>query len=77
MKKVLLQVVLAVLLIGTVQLTAYAQGKPPKPPKDNGNKGGKKDPKQIPLDGGLSLLLAAGVGLGAKKMFFDKKQENA
>ncbi len=26
------------------------------------------DPESVPLDGGLSLLVAAGVGYGAKKM---------
>ena len=26
-----------------------------------------------PIDGGVSLLIAAGIGLGAKKAFFSKK----
>jgi hypothetical protein len=44
------------------------------PTQGNSNSGG---PKEIPIDGGLSLLLAAGVGLGAKRLFFNKKEETA
>jgi hypothetical protein len=34
---------------------------------------GDVDPDAVPLDGGLSLLVAAGVGYGAKKMKERKK----
>ena len=37
-------------------------GRPVLDPSDNGNGGGT-----APLDGGISLLLAAGIGLGIKK----------
>ena len=35
------------------------------------------DVDDVPLDGGLSLLVAAGVGYGVKKMKSRKKQEKA
>ena len=38
------------------------EGRPVWDPSDNGNDGGT-----APLDGGISLLLAAGIGLGIKK----------
>ena len=33
------------------------------------------DVNDVPIDGGLSLLIAAGVGYGAKKMRNKKKQQ--
>jgi len=41
----------------------YAQGGPPPPP----------DPPDTPIDGGIGILLALGVGYGIKKIK-DKKQ---
>jgi len=35
------------------------------------------DPNDAPIDGGLSLLIAAGVGYGVKKYRDGKKNENA
>lgn len=35
---------------------------------DNVSDPGTTDPDAVPIDGGLSLLVAAGVGYGAKKM---------
>lgn len=46
--------------------------------------GGDKDKKNppstgnsVPLDGGITLLLAAGMGLGAKKLYEKKKTQAA
>jgi hypothetical protein len=44
----------------------YAQ--PPSPPDQLG-------PDPIPVDGGLSLLVAAGIGYGAKKLNLKKTKE--
>ena len=47
---------------------------------DPGNGGGNPDAGSVPIDGGLSLLLAAGVGYGAKKLRshnLKKKEEEA
>ena len=52
------------ILLFMVSLTAHAQG-----PPDAGI-----DPNNAPIDGGLSLLVAAGVGYGAKKL---KEKRNA
>jgi hypothetical protein len=38
------------------------------------NPGGNPD-NPCPIDGGLSLLIAAGIGLGAKKAYDSKKKE--
>ena len=47
---------------------------------DPGNGGTNPDAGSVPIDGGLSLLLAAGVGYGAKKLRthnLKKKEEEA
>ena len=44
------------------------QGQDPNGVPDPGNGGGNPDAGSVPIDGGLSLLLAAGVGYGAKKL---------
>jgi hypothetical protein len=69
MKKIILT-----LSIVAVSVFAYnaasAQGNPPPPPV-GGNAGGPPPPPPpsgVPLDGGVSLLLAAGAALGAKKV---------
>lgn len=56
---------LAAFLLINVQL--FAQGDPP-PFQDNVT-------DLVPLDGGLSLLLAAGVALGAKKAYQYRKDK--
>lgn len=39
--------------------------------------GGPPDPQDVPIDGGLSVLLAAGVGYGVKKYRDAKKAKAA
>ena len=34
------------------------------------------DPEAVPIDGGLSLLVAAGIGYGVKKALKSKKEGN-
>ena len=43
-----------------------------KPPYQTGH---NKNQPSVPIDGGLSVLLAAGIGLGAAKVFKKKKEE--
>lgn len=50
-------------------LTSTLQAQPPDPG------GGQDPPAGVPIDGGLSLLLAAGVGYGAKK-YHDMNKKN-
>ena len=42
---------------------------------DPGNAPGGLDPDNAPIDGGLSLLAAAGIGYGVKKAREKKKQQ--
>jgi hypothetical protein len=75
MKKLLTIAGLAAMLLILDNPTAMAQGNPPPPPTNGGNSGGPPPPPPpigVPLDGGLSALLAAGAALGAKK--FRKEQ---
>lgn len=38
--------------------------------------GGQGDPPGVPIDGGLSLLLAAGVAYGGKKVYDMNKKDS-
>jgi hypothetical protein len=46
---------------------ALSMAPPPSPPATGG--------PNIPIDGGVSILIAAGVGYGAKK-YYDKHKKN-
>jgi hypothetical protein len=35
------------------------------------------DPDSVPLDGGLSIALVAGIGYGAKKLLKNKKEKDS
>ena len=61
MKKTILYISIILFLI-FIPLT-NAIGQPPPPP-----------PQDIPIDGGLLMLLAAGIGVAVKQMFFRKKK---
>ena len=61
--------VLVVCIIFFLPLASFAQVDPPP----GGELG---DPDAVPIDGGLSLLLAAGVGYGIKKVHERKKKHN-
>jgi hypothetical protein len=65
MKKTLMVRVLVVLMLSFSALTLKAQ---PCDPGDPDN------PAPCPIDGGVSLLIAAGIGLGAKKAYDQKKK---
>lgn len=59
-KNVRISLAIAALLI----MSQLAMAQPPPPPSS---------PAAVPIDGGLSLLLAAGAGLGAKKAWDARK----
>lgn len=53
-----------------------AQATPPQPPSG----GGPPDcwpPPCVPIDGGISLLIAAGAVYGGKKLYDYKKEKNS
>jgi hypothetical protein len=48
----------------------------PFTPTPIGNKGGNSGGGNgVPIDGGITILLAAGIGLGAKKIYDRKKKK--
>jgi len=53
-------------VIGLLFVAQYAHAQPPPPPT----------PTDVPIDGGLSLLIAAGAALGGKKAWEARKQKN-
>lgn len=50
---------------------------PPPPPPDGGDEPGCWPPPCIPVDGGISLLIAAGVVYGGRKLYSKQKEKNA
>lgn len=69
MKKITIIQILTVAVIMLVPMLLLAQ--PASNPFGSGN---TSDPDNAPIDGGLSLLVAAGVGYGAKKLK-EKRQD--
>ena len=65
MKTILLPIFLLITLLILPAFLNTALGQPPPPP-----------PQDIPLDGGISLLLAAGIAFGAKKIHSSEKNKN-
>jgi hypothetical protein len=78
-KNIRLLISLLVILAGvTIAQVSFAQ--PPSPPPSGGN-GGSNTPMggAAPIDGGVVILIAAGVGYGAKKIYharFFSKEKN-
>ena len=58
------------LLAGVLLLFTHGAMAQPPPPSDPNNVGGGAG---VPIDGGLSILLAAGAGLGLKKAWDARK----
>ncbi|MCD4794273.1 MAG: hypothetical protein K8R54_13645 [Bacteroidales bacterium] len=66
MKKTLLAIVLVFTLLVLPILVNEASAQPPPPP-----------PQDIPIDGGLFLLIAAGATYGARKLYKQQKEEKS
>jgi len=64
MKKILFVLVLVFSLMVLPGLVKDAAAQPPPPP-----------PQDIPIDGGLFLLIAAGASYGARKLYKQQKEE--
>jgi hypothetical protein len=73
MKKVRAIFILA--LFFALPLINLADG-PPPPPGGGGGPGGGGTPVGAPIDGGLGILLALGLGYGAFKIYKLKKAQN-
>ena len=65
---------LAAIVFCSFTFIAQAQG----PGDPGGDPGGGGDPgnTNVPIDGGLTLLIAAGVGFAAKKGYDKRKKDN-
>ena len=59
MRKILITLLMLILLTFAPQLAEIALAQPPPPPPF----------QPIPIDGGLGLLLAAGLAYGARKLY--------
>ncbi len=64
MKKILLAFALIFTLMVLPALVKDASAQPPPPP-----------PQDIPIDGGLFLLIAAGATYGARKLYKQQKED--
>ena len=67
MKYLLLNVTMA-FLFTCISLVSYAQLALPRPLDGGPGTGGLEGPPEVPVDGGLSIVLAVGAGYGAKKL---------
>ena len=60
-------------IVALVMMSAQVAMAQPPPPDDPNNVGGGTGGAGVPIDGGLSILLAAGAGLGLKKAWDTRK----
>jgi len=60
-----------IFLIGALLITQNVFGPPFDPPDGGGN-----PPVGVPIDGGISALIAAGVALISRKFFKDRKKKD-
>ncbi len=76
MKKYQSIIVFAILLVAIVSFPAFLSAQAPFDPPNGGGAplGG---PVGVPIDGGLSALIVAGVALIARKFWKNKKNTNA
>lgn len=68
------------ILILSFGITTYCFSGPPPHPSNGGSSGGHPScwpPPCIPIDGGISLLIAAGAIYGGRKLYKNKKEENS
>ena len=69
-----LKFILLLIFIVSFASITIAQPAPPPPPIDEP---GCWPPPCIPIDGGISLLVAAGAIYGGKKLYFNRREKNA
>ena len=62
------------LFIFTIGITSFCFAAAPPPP---GGSPGCWPPPCIPIDGGISLLIAAGAIYGGRKLYINKKEKNS
>lgn len=80
MKKYIRTIITTMIILGSMTLATITMAQPPDPPAP-GSGGGSNTPMggTAPIDGGLAILLAAGIGYGAKKVYharFASRKDN-
>lgn len=74
---------LVCILIAIFALPFVSLSDPPGPPAPPGSgqpgsgQGGGQDPVGAPIDGGIGILLALGLGYGGKKIYAARKAQQA
>lgn len=70
----------ALILLGFIIVVGRTAAQAPPPPPGGGGSttspGCWPPPCTVPIDGGIGFLIAAGVGLGAKKLYNNQKKES-
>lgn len=69
--------VIALIAVGSFISVAVTAQAPPPPPDAGGAGGSTPMGGAAPLDGGLGLLIALGIGFGAKKVYALKSEKKA
>lgn len=74
MKKIFRKILILTVVLFSYSLLTLAD--PPNPPAPGGNPTGSGGtPVGAPIDGGLGILLAMGVGYGARKFYQARKEK--
>ena len=76
MKKYIRSIITTMIILGSMTLATITMAQPPAPPAPGS---GAPMGGAAPIDGGLAILLAAGIGYGAKKIYhakFASKRDN-
>lgn len=69
MKRLYILIIAGIIFCLGISLQTSAQGDPSCDPLPG-------SPESCPIDGGLSLLIAAGIGIGAKKAYDKRKKDS-
>ncbi len=65
----------AILALLTLPVFSIADSPAPPPPPGGGGPGGGGTPVGAPIDGGLGILLALGLGYGGMKLYKTRKEK--
>ena len=77
MKRYLLKITVILSFLVLPALTALADTPDAPPPDPGGDPGGGGTPVGAPIDGGLTILLALGIGYGIKQRLAAKDQPSS
>jgi len=75
MKNIRTIITLMMFILLPLLILADNPGPPPPPGQTGGGPGGGSVPVGAPIDGGLGILLALGIGYGGKKIYDVRKKQ--